>query len=115
MTDIASHRTVSAIHDEREYVRRIELPSRFDIHEVPNFERAFHSVDLRGIKQLVIDARAVRHLDNTAIRTLRRLPSSSRLDGLSVVIYSSTAVLVAFELVPREHHGTEATLNLAAA
>lgn len=82
-------------------VSAVELPQRFDVHEVPGFEALIAPMATRGAV-LVIDASQVRYMDRTAMDYLLQARLRCMDRGGDLVLWApSVAARVILELSAR--------------
>ncbi len=86
------------IHPQHPDGGRIVLASRFDIHEVDEFERSMEAAFVDH-SSVLIDAREVKHIDRAGLDALLARGSTGPLDGRDVQLMPSLTILVATELV----------------
>lgn len=70
----------------------VSLAGEFDIASAPMVKATLHGLELKPVRQLVVDLRRVTFIDSVAVRVLRATDRYAREQGLDVRIVPGDAV-----------------------
>ena len=92
----------------------ISLPSRFDVHATQAFNAEIRDACDAGADTIRIDATLVKHADVAGLRTLADASALSAARHISIEIFPSSTLQIAWDLTGTHHGVGQDNMQVAA-